>query len=94
MNEKRSTWKCPGCISKVPKTGNINTPVRAGQSGKVKAAPTSPSSSGSKTDNVNIQRGSGRPNVTTNLVHSYMDDNNYLDNICVALLEMSLSLSF
>lgn len=26
---KKDQWKCPECVSKLPKTGNLNTPVRS-----------------------------------------------------------------
>ncbi|KAL4718488.1 hypothetical protein ACJJTC_012617 [Scirpophaga incertulas] len=28
-NERKSSWKCPECLCKQPKRGNINTPVRS-----------------------------------------------------------------
>lgn len=28
--QRRDSWKCPECQSKMPKTGNVNTPVRSG----------------------------------------------------------------
>lgn len=37
--ENKNAWKCPECRSKMPKTGNINTPVRG----------TSPTATGDKT---------------------------------------------
>jgi hypothetical protein len=31
-SERKHTWKCPECLSKIPKQGNINTPVRGSAS--------------------------------------------------------------
>ncbi|XP_053602916.1 uncharacterized protein LOC128680581 [Plodia interpunctella] len=28
-SERKNNWKCPECLSKIPKQGNLNTPVRA-----------------------------------------------------------------
>lgn len=28
--QRKDSWKCPECLSKMPKTGNVNTPVRSG----------------------------------------------------------------
>ncbi|KAL4719711.1 hypothetical protein ACJJTC_018539 [Scirpophaga incertulas] len=43
-NERKSSWKCPECLCKQPKRGNINTPVRsiAPTSGDVDVSPNTP----------------------------------------------------
>lgn len=34
-SERKKTWKCPQCLSKQPKLGNLNTPVRPSDDGAV-----------------------------------------------------------
>lgn len=87
VNEKRLTWRCPGCISKQPKTDNTNTPVGAAQSsaarGKVNPCQISPTFSGSSSeaDNVNILRGVAGVDAGRAPDRSFMDDSYYLDNM-------------
>lgn len=85
--EKKSAWKCRGCLNKPLKTGN--TPVGAGDGSgvreKVSPRQISPMSSGSETDNVTVCRGSGgvagRAGAGQARDHSYLEDTSYLENI-------------
>lgn len=43
LMERKQTWKCPECVSKRPKVGNLNTPVRTSSPGDIVQEPVSTS---------------------------------------------------
>lgn len=64
--ERKKNWKCPQCITKIPKTGNTNTPIRPQQSAEQKQ----------QTAHQSMLNLSERENVTlrTKSQHNFNDD--------------------
>lgn len=82
--EVRSSWKCPECVNKVPKAGNVNTPVGAAHGSALRENQQRISTaalSQSDIDNATVQRGSSGSSARRVLDHSYVDDTYYLDNM-------------
>ncbi|CAH0405202.1 unnamed protein product [Chilo suppressalis] len=65
--DRKNSWKCPECISKQPKRGNLNTPVRPTvqvQDDDASASPESPTNQGNQ--NITVRSKVKSPKLSTN----------------------------
>lgn len=85
--ERKDKWKCPECICKKPKTGNVNTPVRSGSTSTEEHEPTMVALRTEYDDNITRRTNIVRPPVNIEMENtSSMNDSS--DNPIVSELKI------
>ncbi|KAF9789982.1 hypothetical protein SFRURICE_001105 [Spodoptera frugiperda] len=77
--EQKKVWKCQACRCKVPKSGNLNTPIRQPEHKLTKPLNTSVEQTNTPENNITIRK---KPNNST-LNMTLSDDSSFLgDTLC------------